>query len=468
MNKNLLLGLGVCFCLVTPAFGNENAAAVNVTVEVTTPTIDNEALEMNKLANVDEVKTSTQSKEPNLSATDIVQADINAFLQKNALLLGSQSNGKHYASAISQVNVNYVHADYERYKIVAFEKAYLDAIKEYAKNLGAETTRRVIRSMYQNNSTGEAFPEKLSQGTDGVEALIDKTVALGNAVLDSELEKFGIDPEEYKSSKPDQKKILVEDALGDEITVAVNKSLAGIVSFQNFSAVDASGQAAVGVLIMYSPKLEAIAQSLRIYQKPKMQVTGQPVQKQFPMYEPAKLYDLLGVRVVIAENGPVIVSFAQWAYNSNNNFSENSAYKQADNKAMAQIADFLNVNFSAQDNTQYGEITQQAKVKSGKDGSITDEFTTSIIDIVNTDIQQRSSEYLKGVNTIQRWKHTTPNGHQVVGIVKILSFDTIESSKRPPVKQGVVLNENTPEKEAPKDGEAKSRQSEQLMDPDMF
>ena len=112
---------------------------------------------------------------------------------------------------------------------------------------------------------------------------------------------------------PVEKKTFLKKAISDETTQRASLALGGINIAQNFVSETDNGRAAVAVLLAYSPKMEAVAASLARGEKPMIQAVGQPLDQLLPLNDPSKLADLYGPRIMIDNQGPVIVSFGLWS-----------------------------------------------------------------------------------------------------------------------------------------------------------
>ena len=103
---------------------------------------------------------------------------------------------------------------------------------------------------------------------------------------------------------------------------------------------------AVGVIIVYSPKIESVADAFKMGKKPAMLQLGKPLKELLPLDNNEKLYNMLGSRLLIDDNGPVLVAFGQWA---NSSVSEDdtllaeyrdAAFEQARDIAYKEIFNF--------------------------------------------------------------------------------------------------------------------------------
>jgi hypothetical protein len=403
----------------------------------TSPAVDEKAVKMNDIADVKQVATfKSASTSISRNASDIARELYNAYMQENGLHEGANGD-QYFYFASRQVNQLTTSPDFGKSRVMAFEQAYHDALKQFVKSVAVSIKTEVARDLFSDTSTDAGtFSEEFSKGRSNIEAMAEKTIALGDAFLSSKLKSYGVDPDKYKAAPPDQKKVILRDAFIRKTVMIASKRLGGVVPIQTFIGDSGNGYQSVGVLILYSPKLEAIAQSLAREQNPRVIKKGPSLSEMVPLNNPEKLYDLLGVRVLFDENGPVIVSYGQWS-NSYSGSDEriqeryrNIAFDKAASLALAQIAAFLNTSFSSQEENKSGELMEQAKVKRGEDNMIEDVNTDALIDISTEKSRQRSQSLLRGASTLKRWIHTTPDGHEIVGVINTYSFAGIEASKK--------------------------------------
>ena len=183
--------------------------------------------------------------------------------------------------------------------------------------------------------------------------------------------------------------------------------------------------------------MQALAQALRAGQKPAIQAVGKPLEEQIMLDSPEKLAEIYGPRLLIDDQGPVVVSFGLWSssYNGGNaNMAaryEEAAMRQANLDALSQIARFLNVGFSSEENSESGMVDQMSVVKDEDTGRAgPDLIEQLIIDRLNTKNVLKAQEYLQGVKTVREWTYKTENGHLLVGVIKAYRFADMNDAKQ--------------------------------------
>lgn len=431
--------------------------------------IDEAALELNKDASPGDAQTSMRQDAK--SSDDIVRELVDAYMQDHHYVEGyNPAIGKNFAYAIRTVSVNSASPEFGKSRVLAYNQAYNEALKSFIKAQSTRIVSETVTSFFSDASTdaGE-FKDELASGRSTMGAMLDKLVALGDAWTSDKLRNYGIDPDQYNAAPPDQKKVLLSQSIVQRTTERAGKSLGGVVPVQTFIGEDGQGNQSVGVLIMYSPKLEAVAEALRRGKKPAIQKQGPPLQDILPLHDPAKLYDMLGVRVLFDEYGPVVVSYGQWSSSYQGTDQRlrsryaNTAFSQAETQANAQISEFLNTNFSSEDQTQVGEAMEQALIKEGGSGQIVEpDVAANIVDIRKEFATRKTSALLRGASTIKKWTYRTPDGHDIVGVIKIYSFANMEAAsqtfRKPEAGRPVSVGS----------GHASGRMSQEQMDIDSF
>lgn len=399
-----------------------------------------------------------------------------AFMDANGWpVSGKDAKGKSYYFGTASVSFPKTNAAYGKSLALAYNEAYLNAINEFSRTMVLETANQLASSAFADSSSdARSFPRVEDNGGKSQwEALYDKVMALSQGKLDQGLRSLGINPEQFNAVPPDERKKLLENTLVNKSTEHTYMALGGINVVGNFVHEAANGTADVGVAIAYSPSIEGVAQSLRMGKRPAIKAVGQSLDVQIPK-DPALLADMYGPRLMIDEQGPVIVSFAFWmpekAPERFQGRMEEAAFRQAETEANAQIARFLSVSFSGELTTEAGQTVGQDAVKSGKDGSITDQTTEVITDRFSEKNVARSQAKLKGVKTVRRWNFTTPEGLDLVGVVKAYSFGNIEYANSITDKGTAASDAEPQQKTAPEApaGTSSSRQGSVKSAIDVF
>ena len=442
-------------------------------------TIDESAVALNDVAKTDGEKLTAQKKNVK-SPDEIVEELIYAYMDKHGIQLGYNADkDKSFAMGVRIVSANTASPDFGKFRANAFDLAYTAALNEFVKSQSVSVTTQALHSLFNDTSTrAREFEEELSSGKSTVGALLDKVVAVGDAIASNKLREFGIDPDKYNAAPPDQKKTLLEDGYRRVIRQSAFKTMGGMVPVQTFIGNDGNGNESVGVLLMFSPKLEAIAAALRRGQTPAITKKGPPLKELLPLDEPEKLYDLLGVRVLFDENGVVIVSYGQWAnsYTGNNpqirSRQRSTAFSHAESSANAQLVEFFNTSFNSDTFTQAGETLENSIVKDGRTNQVRETDPTAEAVGMFTEIAKRNASMtLRGSSTLKRWSYTTPEGHSIVGVIKTYSMANMEAVARQEAASAAAVSgagTDSGKKAAPAGGPASGRTGTEQMDINTF
>lgn len=423
--------------------------------------------ETNDLANPEKVHVD-QEQDPNT----MVDQMITGFLSKHDLVLGRNPNkkGKHIYTSIEGVRVPVTHPDFAKFRVTAYDRAYEAALNDFISAQGVRSATEAFSSFFNDNSTdAENFEQELSSGRSSMEALMEKAIALGDAKLSVLLKELGVDPGQYNAMEPDQKKTLLQDSFTKKIITEVGKSLGGVTVVQTFFAEAESGYAAVGVVLCYSPSIEGIAEAFRSGQKPAIAQTGRPLHEILPLDDPAKLYDMLGTRLLLDENGPVVVAFGQWSNSYQGSDQSllaeyrNAAYGQAESNANSELSSFLNQSFTARTENEQGELLERVRILSGETGLPDDKNSKVDRDRSRASARRTTSAYLTGAVKLKQWRYMTPQGHEVVGVVKAYSFASMEEAKK-----ALKKDSSESQQKVPGDLNPSAREGAVTMDFDTF
>ena len=377
-------------------------------------------------------KAAPVAEETCKTGRQCIQQAYHAFMEKNGFPEeGQDAKGKSFHFGSAPVNVPRTHADYAKYLSMAYTQAYMNAVKQFASTLGVQVQNEIVSKFFlQTGDNARDFPVDQKGRTD-TEALWLKISKYSQARLDKGLRELGIDPTQYDAVAPDQKKKLFEDALANKTIERMSLALGGINVAGNFIHEGAS-DAHVGVVIAYSRNIEGIAQSLRQGKRPAIQAVGQPLSVQIPN-DPKLLSDMYGPHLMVDENGPVIVAYSFWGVTKGvpamQDRLHQAAQEQARSEARAQLARFLTLSYSA-NNERIQEMAQtQMLTKSGKTGDVTEAVTTALDEIVNDRAVAQAQAHLQGVRTIREWEMVTESGQTLVGSVMAYSFAGIEAAR---------------------------------------
>lgn len=226
------------------------------------------------------------------------------------------------------------HKNYINSRVLAFNKAMLDAKAQMAEYLGAEILTETSRAIAEGAA---ARPAPLTE-TDQV---ADKLKQLMIAKLNKKLADEGIDPvTDPAKAKSALGEIVNSDEMKKFASVAARAEMIGIQACCSFEGTPAGKSGQIGVIAIWSPKLQAMAASI-LTGAPVPQVGAKvPVAQQISS-DPATLISTFGVQQKIDESGDlVLVSFGQAGAASESDTSAEIARDKARIAAMAALREF--------------------------------------------------------------------------------------------------------------------------------
>ncbi|RTZ60831.1 MAG: hypothetical protein DSZ31_01340 [Gammaproteobacteria bacterium] len=313
------------------------------------------------------------------------------------------NNGGRYFEYAVVSDLHLTDPNFYREKITAYEKAYMDALERIAKFLGTKIESEVTRELYADLTGGQGFNPEPKESP--IKVFFRKIVALGDAALNKLLEKLGVDPSQFGKLTFEERKKLAEDLIRRQIAVKTLAELSGVTIVKTVEGSDKNGNYAVGVIVMYSPRLKQFAYDIAHGKAPALRKKGKPLEDYLPK-TPAGWLSAWGSRVVIDEDGyPAIIGYGQWAIplDTNNktflNIAKQSAREKAEMNARAYIADFVNSQFTLEEFSVSGneKATELVKEIPGN----TYEVNKNVIqDILNKKAKKVTKANLVGVEIL--------------------------------------------------------------------
>lgn len=299
-------------------------------------------------------------------------------------------------------------ANYIGSRMNAFNKAMLEAKKTMVEYMGTEIESETLRS-YQEGEfpTPEALKEK-----EDSSSICGKVKALLRAKLDSALRKEGVDPyaEDKAKAAEAAKKLLASEQYSKFIKTAANAYVLGLQAVCTFEGVPADDKGEIGVVAIWSPKLQEMATSI---------MTGVPVAKvaaKKPIVEqiakdPGALLSTFGVQQKIDEHGDlVLVAFGQAGGVSESKMAAKGAQGKAKAQALALIREFAGEQVSVATDALNAESTEEFEkaAEEYKDTSAYSEKVKAVAAKID----------MAGVSVVRNWSAKHPlNGRKVYGCV---------------------------------------------------
>lgn len=272
---------------------------------------------------------------------EIEEKDVNTMMDEYISSRGwveglNESNGKKFfiakASGLIQAPRN--SQSYIGSRVNAFNKAMLDAKKAMVEYLGVDIATQTEKEYAEGTAVNPPAP------TEG-EEVAGKLKKLLYAKLNKELAEEGIDPvKDPAAAKAALGKQLNSESYKKMVSTFAQAQVVGLQACCTFEGTPKSDKGEIGVIAIWSPKLQAMAASI---------VTGAPVPKvgaktriaDQVSSDPNVLISTFGVQQKIDENGDlVLVAFGQAGGVSESKMSAKGAQQKARMNAMAALREF--------------------------------------------------------------------------------------------------------------------------------
>ena len=317
-------------------------------------------------------------------------------------------------------------------RVAAFESALLTAKGEFVKSKRRQIASDSMQRFFQDERDFD--PQEVVANDNYFNRMKEKLATLSESQIDQLLKESGEDPSRFGLA---EKKQRAEESFEKTITVNAMSSVAGVRPLSSFE-----DQKAIGVIIVYSQKLEqqakdisrgkGVSKTQRISGKPSVlqQIDSNIGKNQSYMFQH-------GVRILTDEFGnPALVAFGQSGVrvtNTDSKFKVDMALKAsrsaAQSFASAQFSEFVNATVALEDKTQILASTQINEVY--QDGMVTEEEQTNVGKLINNYVKQNSRTNITGMTTIKTWTANHPDtGHLIVGEVLMWSPFTRDAASQ--------------------------------------
>ena len=298
-------------------------------------------------------------------------------------------------------------------RVNAYNKAMLDAKAKMAEYLEISIRTETEHDYAEGNFGGneEAEKDELSIGA--------KLKRLITAKIDDALRAEGLDPDTADRAARERvaKKQLNSDFYKKVISTAAKAEILGMQVMCSFEGVPAGKKGEIGVVAIWSPKLQAMAQSISSGGKLPSGVGKRPVKEQIPS-DKAVLLSTFGVQQKIDENGNlVLVAFGQAGAVSDSPTSANAARNKAKMQAMAAIREFAGESVAVATDALNAESVEEFEnaAESYEDVSAYSQKINAVAESLK----------ISGIATIKNWDCKHPlTGSTVYGAVCAWSPDS--------------------------------------------
>ena len=269
-----------------------------------------------------------------------VQDIVSEYLSSKGMTEGenTKTDGSSYYVAVGYgvIQAPLDSRSYGDSRVNAYNKAMLDAKATLAEHLELAIRTETEHDYAEGNFGGneEAERDELSIGSKIKRFVVAK--------LDDALRAEGLDPDAADRAARERvaKKQLNGDLYKKAISAAARAEITGMQVMCSFEGVPAGEKGQIGVVAVWSPKLQAMARSLSLGGKLPSGVGKRPIKDQIPA-DKEVLLSTFGVQQKIDENGNlVLIGFGQAGAVSDSPTSANAARNKAKMQAMAAIREF--------------------------------------------------------------------------------------------------------------------------------
>ena len=361
------------------------------------------------------------------------------YLNKRGWGIGFDSRnpgGAYIGWGTANINIDGNDLKFGQARIMAFNQAMISAVGQFAVDSKRTTITKTASRLFQDDNDFNSEEFEVQDTRDRLEKIVEKSLKLTDAKLDSELIEYGVDPDEFKAAPLTQRRKMLEDSISREIFVQSIKSTSGIRPLATW---EDTGQ--IGVLVVSSDKLRKVAQGMasgRVVaslKNPPSKTVKQQIEEMTP--SGAKDFvDTHGIRVMTDENGNrAVVGFGQWSpaiTRNDSKFRRNASIKAARaiarNNADGFISDFVKSTVVANDRQKLESSAEINQLITGEE--IEEVESTQVGTMLDKLIKQTGSSKLEGVSTVTTWTANHPvTGHLIVGHVLMWSPSTRDAAK---------------------------------------
>ena len=291
-------------------------------------------------------------------------------------------------------------------RVNAYNKAMLDAKAKMAEYLEISIRTETEHDYAEGNFGGN---EAAEQDELSIRAKLKRLIT---AKLDDALREEGLDPEAADRAARERvsKKQLNSDFYQKSISTAAKAEITGMQVMCSFEGVPAGKKGEIGVVSIWSPKLQAMAQSISRGGKLPSGVGKNPIKEQIPT-EKKVLLSTFGIQQKIDENGHlVLVAFGQAGAVTDSPQSANAARNKAKMQAMAAIREFAGETVAVTTDAMNAESVEEFEnaAESYEDVSAYSQKVEAVAESLK----------ISGIATIKNWEAKHPlTGRMVYGVV---------------------------------------------------
>ncbi len=332
----------------------------------------------------------------------------------------------------SEIKVGPENAQWGKHRTTAYENALIQAENEIVRRRGLKLQAEKLREYFSDTDrpVPDFQPDDLGDGGK-FERIVSKLLSVAEGNLDKELDKLGVDKEEFKVAPEPQRHLMFREALTKTTTREATADLAGVMPIKTFEAHNSTGEHVIGVVVVQSEKMKQFAREIvnaRGDIKPEKGEAGRPIYEVITE-NPKALVDEFGLRRLYDEDGyPVLVSFGQSAnaYRGEDRRKQRryreAAQKAAEASADSQITFFVAGKAHWTDENTMQELFEEAEKVHPNNYKESD----NVLQVVNTvreNSRAKAKANITGLTTVYTWAMRYPlyPEQEVVGVVRMYS-----------------------------------------------
>ena len=366
-----------------------------------------------------------RASDPGMTIED--QAE--AYIEANGFAEREQRGEISVLRGFATVNVLSTNPQWVAMRSLAYDGALLEAQAAYVVKQNAQIMASFTSDLFK--APGSEPPAFKPDDTDSTKTaeIVRKLMALGGGQLDKALRELDINPAVYEKAAAPQRFVQMRAALTQKTLTTAFGQLVGLMTVQTFEKPTGQDTYKVGVVAVVSTKMKDFAQRVLSERGNFTPDPGHAGKLSEIVSDHSRLVRDFGVRWRYDAAGlPVIVSFSQWSsdYRGKDPILAETykdiAFKQAEQRADAQIADFLKGSVNVKNTTEVGsELTEAANRM--PDGYI--EQKASVAKLLNgfqNSTRRQAQVSITGLSTLSRWTAKHPeSGQEIIGVVRTWS-----------------------------------------------
>jgi len=291
-------------------------------------------------------------------------------------------------------------------RVNAYNKAMLEAKKNMVEFLGVAIESETQKSYEEGDMNAGA--DKANEPDPN--SIAGKLKALVHANLDKALKASGVDPTDKKAAAEAAKKLLAQESYKKVIRSCAQAQVVGLQSICTFEGVPGSDKGEIGVVAIWSPKLQEMAESMLTGRAVSKVKAKKPIRDQIAS-DPGALLSTFGVQQKIDEQGDLIlVSFGQAGGVTESKMASKGAQSKAKQNAMAAIREFAGENVAVASDMLNAESTKEFEnaAEEYQDASAFKEKINATAARMN----------IAGISVVKNWSYKHPlTGTMVYGTV---------------------------------------------------